>query len=163
MGVIAELAGMVESLRIAGLPAGCDTSRTVARRSAAPAMSGRAPVECFGLLGGDGHRFGCAACRSASAVLRGVKLEGAVGILAAGPAPGADAQLVLQLLEARAALANGGDDVAVGNPVADANDHALIVMRMIHICKPFVAEGFPRANAPRTHPGPPQEPSCDCR
>jgi hypothetical protein len=40
------------------------------------------------------------------------------------------------LLERAAAVVDGGSDGTVGNAVADANDHAATVMRMIHICKP---------------------------
>ena len=70
------------------------------------------------------------------ATARRVSLERLARASAARAATRADAELGLQLLERAAAVVNGRGDGAVGDPVADANDHARIVMRMIHICKP---------------------------
>ena len=66
----------------------------------------------------------------------GMPLEDFPRAPATGTATRADAELGLQLLERAAAFVDSGGDGAVGNPVANANDHALTVMRMIHICKP---------------------------
>jgi len=70
------------------------------------------------------------------ATARRVSLERLARASAARAATRADAELDLQLLERAAAVVDGGSDGTVGNAVADANDHAATVMRMIHICKP---------------------------
>jgi len=50
--------------------------------------------------------------------------EGLARAIAAGTASRGDAQFVLKLIEAGAAVACCMGDVAVGDAVADANDHA---------------------------------------
>ena len=99
-------------------------------------MTGARQPRSSGDGGGDaaGDRWvrGEAARRAAAS---SVPLEGLARAAAARAATRGDAELDLQLLERAAAVLDGGGDVAVGNPVADANDHASTVMRMIHICK----------------------------
>jgi len=64
-----------------------------------------------------------------------VLVEGVAGAVMALAAAGCNPQCELQFVEAGATLTGDPRDVAVGDSVADKNDHALTVMRMIRISK----------------------------
>jgi hypothetical protein len=66
---------------------------------------------------------------------RGMSVEGLARVLEAGSARGPDAGFVLQLVEARAPCLGFARDVAIADAVAEANDHALTLVRIIPICK----------------------------
>lgn len=60
-------------------------------------------------------------------------VKGVARAVMALAAAGCDAQCELQFIEAGATLTGDAGDVAIGDSVADANDHASTVMRMIRI------------------------------
>ena len=69
-----------------------------------------------------------------AAVLAAVAFEGLERAVGAGSAGGADAQFGLQFVEARAAAAHFALDLAIGDPVADTDDHdGRILMRIVPI------------------------------
>ena len=67
--------------------------------------------------------------------LRRVVVKGLASAVVAAAAGGRDRQIELQLVEALATLVGGASDVAVGDAVADANDHVRNVMRIVRIGK----------------------------
>lgn len=93
------------------------------------------------MVGRDGNNAGvprqCAAARKG---LSGfdpghMVLEGLAHAVMALAATGCHRQLELQFVEAGAAPLRSASDVAVGDPVADANNHAGTVMRIVRISK----------------------------
>ena len=66
---------------------------------------------------------------------RAARCKGFARTVGAGAARGGNAEIVLQFIETGAAVTDGVGDVAVGYPVADANDHGSSVTRMVRICK----------------------------
>ena len=56
--------------------------------------------------------------------LRRVVVEGLASTVVTAAAGGGDRQIELEFVEAFTTLVSGASDVAVGDPVADANDHA---------------------------------------
>jgi hypothetical protein len=67
--------------------------------------------------------------------LRGVVLEGLASTVVTAPAGRCHGQRNLKLVEAGASLASKARNVAVRDSVADANDHAPNVMRIVRIGK----------------------------
>lgn len=71
-----------------------------------------------------------------SATAAGVGAEGVLRELVAGTACGGDARAFLEFVEAATAMSDLAGDVAVGDPVADADDHdGRILMGMGRISK----------------------------
>ena len=79
-------------------------------------------------FGADRHDAPLGSASSIEAADRGARRamgrEGLAGAIAAGAAGRRDPQVVLKLIEAGAAVACCMGDVAVGDAMADANDHA---------------------------------------
>jgi len=117
-------------------------------------LAGRAAIQRFNRFGGcslrqqastaGGHRSTprrlkrrVAGLRPAAAAATGrsLRVEAMVGAVMASPTGCGHAGFVLQFVEAGATLAHGARDVAVRDAVADANDHAANVMRIVRISK----------------------------
>ena len=67
--------------------------------------------------------------------LPGVMMEGLASAVVTTSTGRCDRQLELKLVEVRTALLGNARDVAVGDAVADTDDHALNVMRILRIGK----------------------------
>jgi hypothetical protein len=101
-----------------------------------------------------------------------MQLEGVAGAVMAFAARGAHAVVDLQIVEACTALPRRVGDVSVGDAVADTDDHAITLTRIVRISKYMTGLiGYPlrrwpgllaRAGAAGARYEA-QEPICDCR
>ena len=80
------------------------------------------------------RQFGIGAAATVPAAPAGVGSEGLLGEVEARAAAGGDTGLFLEGLETAAAVRDKARDVAVGDPVADADDHgSAMIMRTVRI------------------------------